>query len=309
MKKKTAGFLLFVLMCLEAAGCGREHVSTDGEQGYHMYYTNAEETQVLEAAYETDAQTAEELINEFVVNQTKEPKDKKRYHALLPEGVKIESFVWDGSTVRLDLNSAYGQMEFTREIVSRVGLVRTFTQIPGVARVEMLVDGEPLKDSSGVPVGPMLAERFVENSGKEINTYQKITLTLYFTDAEGTKLVPEERTVSYSTNIPLERFVVEQLIQGPKDNGNYATLPADTRLLSVTISDDICYVNFDESVQTLMQNVKGEIQIYSIVNSLAQACDVSQVQVSINGDSEAVFKDKIKLNQLFQRDDSYIKGE
>ena len=57
------------------------------------------------------------------------------------------------------------------------------------------------------------------NSGREIYQYQYATLTLYFANEAGDHLVKETRRVPYSTNIPLERVVVEQLMKGPKEDG------------------------------------------------------------------------------------------
>ena len=48
--------------------------------------------------------------------------------------------------------------------------------------------------------------------------------------------------------------------------------------------------------------------IYSIVNSLIDAGNVSQVQISINGDTSLLFKDKVDMNQLFQVNHELEKG-
>lgn len=146
----------------------------------------------------------------------------------------------------------------------------------------------------------------MENSGKEINTYQDVTMTLYFANEDGTKLEPEQRKVYYSSNVPLERVVVEQLIKGPKESGHYATLPTDTNILSVTISDGICYVNFDEKVQQTTVGAKADTAIYSIVDSLVQVCQVDNVQFSINGETNSEFRKSVPLDQLFAWDGSYL---
>lgn len=310
MKEKITLLLLTVLLCVAAAGCSDQNSSDQAEQEYCMYYINEDGNQVVYEEYEPISDNTEDMIQEFIYNQTEDPGTKKEeYHSLLPKGVAIQGSAWQDGILHLNLSGSYSDMMFTREIVTRVGLVRTFTQIPGVEKVEILVEGESLKDSRGAEVGFLSEDSFVENSGKEINTYQNITMTLYFANADGTKLVPEERNVNYSSNVPLERFVVEQLIKGPKEEGHYAVLPAETHILSVTISDDICYVNFDDSFQSSPLNVREEIPIYSIVNSLIRVCKVREVQFSINGESDITFRDKIGLDQLFRWDNSYLLEE
>ena len=54
--------------------------------------------------------------------------------------------------------------------------------------------------------------------------------------------------------------------------------------------------------------VDAQIPVYSIVNSLIAAGNVSQVQISINGDTSLVFKDEVDMNQLFQVNHELEKG-
>ena len=67
-------------------------------------------------------------------------------------------------------------------------------------------------------------------------------MTLYFTNESGDGLTAEQRNIYYSTNVPLERVVVEQLVKGPAQAGHYAVLPPELKILSVTVSEGICYV-------------------------------------------------------------------
>ena len=197
-------------------------------------------------------------------------------------------------------------MSRPREVLVRAGLVRGFTQIPEVERVQITTEDGELKDSSGNVIGPMTRESFVENAGKEINNYQYTTLTLYFANETGDKLVSETRSVYYSTSMPLERVVVEQLVKGPSEEGHYAVLSPDTNILSVTTSDNIAYVNFDETFVNGTISVAQEIPIYALVNSITTNCPVQRVQFSINGESDVTFRESMKLNQFYEKDLSYL---
>lgn len=308
MKKLSLWLLLMLFFCLSASGCSSDYSKNGEKVTYQMYYINEDGNQVLAKNYKPKASNTIDIIEEFTGKQS-EKINSKEYQRILPKGVTIESSVMNNGILSLNMSGSYGEMEPSREILSRVGLVRTFGQIPEVARVQILVEGQPLKDSKGKEVGPMTADSFVENSGKDINTYQNIGMTLYFTDETGKKLVPEERNVYYSSSVPLERVVVEQLIKGPKADGHYATLPSETRILSATISDEICYVNFDQSFKALTLDVSEEVPIYSIVNSLVSVCKVKEVQFSINGESKITFKENLRLDQLFQWNQDLIQTE
>ena len=237
------------------------------------------------------------------------PEEDRDYILLLPEGTTILGYELEDETIILNLSSSYASMSASREILARAGLVRTFVQVPGVRRLKLQVNGSPLLDSSGREVGALTRDSFVENSGKEINTYQSIAMKLYFTDESGSVLLPEERKVYYSSNVPLERAVVEEIVKGPKQDGHYPTLPAETNILSVTIQEGICYVNFDDSFTNSILSVQEEIPIYSIVNSLASVCHVNKVQFSINGSSSVTFRKNMKLDQLFEQNLKLVETE
>ena len=154
----------------------------------------------------------------------------------------------------------------------------------------------------------MSLDSFLENTGKEIMAYQYKELNLYFTNEEGNQLVPETRQVYYNGNTPIEKVIVEQLLRGPGESEHYATLPPDTRIVGVSVADGIAYVNLGKQFVDEALPVDAQIPIYSIVNSLIDAGNVSQVQISINGDTSLLFKDKVDMNQLFQVNHELEKG-
>ena len=278
---------------------------TEAPSEYFMYYLSLEANKVVENAYEPEASSGDEMIQEFVdrLNETPEGED---YQRLMPKDVKIDSYSLEDSTLTLTIGGDYEQMERPREVLVRVGLVRAFTQISGVDRVQIVTENGELKDSAGNVIGAMTRESFVENTGSEINNYQYTTLTLYFANATGDKLVPETRSVYYSTGVPLERVVVEQLVKGPAEEGHYAVLPSNTNILSVTTSENIAYVNFDNTFMNGTVNVLQEIPIYALVNSITTNCPVQRVQFSIDGESDVTFRESMKLNQFYERDLSYL---
>lgn len=310
MRKRAGLYFFAALLCLLTAGCAGRKGPELEENICYIYHIGENGTQLIEEEYEPAAEAGdtEALIAEYAQTLSEQPKDSGE-EAVLPERVSIEGTQLHEGILNVDLNQAYQTLTSGREILARCGIVRTFVQIPGVSRVKILVAGEPLTDSYGKEIGSMTADSFVENSGKEINTYQQITVTLYFAAEDGRELVPEERTFYYSTSVPLEREVVRQLAKGPEKSGRYAVLPAETNILNVAVSDGICYVNFDGSAQNAVPGVEAETAIYAIVNTLVSACKVENVQFSVNGESKVKFRDEIPLDRLYQWDGSYIEKE
>ena len=305
--KKILACLLACLLAAGLAGCSGGGGSEKGE--YYLYYLNREMNQLVREPYEPAGQTPEELCLELA-KATEGEAEREDCMGLLPEDVSIESvrFTEEG-ILNLDMSGSYEDMSTSREILVRAGLVRTFLQVEQVSKIRILVEGLPLRNSQNEEVGLLDNDSFVENSGKEINTYENATMTLYFTNESGDGLTAEQRNIYYSTNVPLERVVLESLIKGSEDAGLQATISPNTKILGVSIVDGICYVNLDKTFMTEAMSVQEELPIYSIVNSLTDACGVHGVQISVEGETKATFRESMNLDMMYKADYSLLNDD
>ena len=110
------------------------------------------------------------------------------------------------------------------------------------------------------------------------------------------------RNVVYNSNISLEKLVVEKLVEGPMEAGVYPTINPNTKVLSVTVKDGICYVNLSSEFLSQPYNVTSDVTIYSITNSLVELSNVNKVQISIDGDTNISYRERLSLNNVFERD-------
>ena len=200
-------------------------------------------------------------------------------------------------------------MDTVREVLCRAALVRSLTQISGVDLVAIYVDDKPLANKEGIAYGYQQSEDFVQNTGSSINYYQKTDFPMYFADASGKKLVQQVVSIRYNSNQPKEKVIVERLMKGPSGGKELATIPNGTKLLGVSIKDRICYLNFDEGIKNITPGVSPEAVIYSIVNSVIEGGNVSEVQISINGDSNIVFQESVKLDEPLSRNLDIVEGD
>ena len=303
--KRYFGYIMMFLFACMLTGCSGETGETIQEGDYYLYYTNVEETGLERETYDAAETTAEGLIEELLDELAAVPKVSSHMN-LLTDDLKVDSYEYLDGNVELNMSESYGSMSKTKEILVRAGLVRTLVQIDGVETVTFLVKGEPLLDSKGVEIGPLNAESFIENSGKEINSYMSTTINLYFSDADGQMLVAEGRKLYYSSNVTLERVVGEQIVKGPKSEDCMPAVSSDTKVLGVTVVDHICYVNLSKEFGEHTLNVVQELPIYSIVNSIIANCDVDQVQISVEGESDYTFRESMDLSQPFRKNTDLI---
>lgn len=300
-RKVTALVMTLVLGSVAFSGCGKKET----ESKYKIYYVNEEQGEVLAEGFVPSEETTQTMLEEMTEKLNKKNAEG---HTLLPENIEIQSCVDDDGMIRVDFNQEYHDLNPVDEVLLRASIVKDYVQIPNIYLVTITAEGTPIVDSQGQEIGAMSLDSFLENTGKEIMAYQYKELNLYFTNEEGNQLVPEARQVYYNGNTPIEKVIVEQLLRGPGESGHYATLPSDTRIVGVSVADGIAYVNLGKQFVDEALPVDAQIPIYSIVNSLIDAGNVSQVQISINGDTSLLFKDKVDMNQLFQVNHELEKG-
>lgn len=291
--------VLLVLICLiTLAACGQEQV--DQSKIYSVYYVSNSETKIEMHEYYMEAEDLESQVTELL-NALATTPAKLEYKAPLNMGFQVQSVEVNMGKVHLDMTEDYNSLSTTTEVLVRAAIVRTLTQLNQINFVSISVNGNPLLDSLGNIVSTMNRDQFVENDGNAINTYEEITLKLYFANEAGDQLIAANRTREYSTNISLEKLIVEELIKGPSREGLYPTINPSTKVASVTTRDGVCYVNLDETFLTQPYNVTADVTIYSIANSLAELSHVNRVQISVNGDNSGTYREKYSLTTYFER--------
>ena len=292
MKKRILSMLLIFVLLFTLGGCNQEK-RKEGE--YQIYYLNMDRTKLVSEAYDSTGAEGEELLMELL-NQLKMAPDNSKLRQTIPSNVEVNGISINGSYLFIDFNEKYNEMSPTEEV-----LVRTLMQANVCSVVAFTINSEPLLAHDGTLVGTMSADSFVENPGKQINGSVETTLTLYFANAEGTALVKETRNVHHSSNISMEKLIMEQLIEGPKSSSRQSTIPAGTTLISVSQVDGVCYVNLSESFRTQSATVPEEMILYSIVNSLVELPGVTRVQLAINGSTEGHVRINYELAKMYEK--------
>ena len=305
--KKLKIFLLLAMCMFFMTGCKKEVVLEEGQSA--IYYLNKDGTSVVPVAYEITGETAEKKIEELLLKLEEAPESLD-YRRTIPENVKLLQYTLDRKQLYLDFGSEYLNLDKATEVLVRAAIVHTMTQVEEVSYIGFQIAGEPLKDTKGNNIGLMNANTFLDNMGSEENATKIVKLNLYYANKSGDKLKPQSSVLEYNANVAVEKVVVEQLIAGPSEEGFFATIPKDTKVMSITTKDGVCYVNLDTAFTSQGYDVLGAVTIYSIVNSLTEISGINSVQILVNGETSINYKDNISLETIFQRNPEIIeKGE
>ena len=308
MKKiKIISMICIVSMALALISCSKNAEKFTGS--IEMYCINSDVTGLYKVEFglkedEEVVDTANRMLEEL-----SRPSTDIKYKPAIPKDVKVDKIELNGQIITVYFGSEYNNISNIGEKLVRAAVVQSLVKINGISAVRFKVGDKDLLDSRGLPVGIMTEDDFVKNIGSSVSSYQKEDITLYFSNENGDGLIPVSQEVKYSSNMPKEKLIVEKLIKGTKKSGLKSTLDSRVNLLSVTIKDNICYVNFDDEFLNNSVDVKPELVIYSIVNSIVEGTGADKVQFTVNGDKNYSYKEKIDLSQPFYADSKFVEGK
>ena len=199
-----------------------------------------------------------------------------------PKGTRLLGWTLDDGLLRVDLSEEYGSLTGIGLTIADYCITLTLSQLPGVERVSVTVEGRPLgyrhrQEFSG--------EQVVFSGAEEVPV--EVSAALYFPRAAGRGLGLETQMLRITEGEVLAEVAMEALLRGPQDEGLSPVIPAGTRLLSIQMEDGVCTVDLsaefltgipeDEESQTLI--------VYSIVDTLGNLDTVSAVRFCVEGES------------------------
>ena len=292
---KKIKYAIYCLICvLLLTGCNRKEENV--LEKTHIYYMNLEETGLVAVKYKVTGETIQTKL-ETLIDDMKTSGDSTEYKSVFPKEDFIESIVIDNDTVLIYCDQSYYEMDAAYEVLFRAAVVQSVLQVEDFKSVLFYVDKKPLKDITGKEIGIQQMDDFVQNVGSSLHSYQTDEITLYYANDSGSKLVKEIVTVKYNSNTLYEKMILEKLVEGPKAKVIHPTIAPNTRILGVSIKEDICYVNLDNAFLTTAFSLDPKITIYSIVNSIIDGGNCKQVQILVNGETNVKYRESVDLSQ------------
>ncbi len=96
-------------------------------------------------------------------------------------------------------------------------------------------------------------------------------------------------------------------MQAPRQALPFA--PKDTRILNVSLTDNICYVNLDSTFLNGEVEAADYIPVYALVNSLTELQTVNKVQITVNGSANVAYRNVISLAAPLEREEKYVESK
>lgn len=305
--KRIRWMAILAILLLLPAGCKKEPEPTVWDGDILVYYLNKEETGLEKEWYTFEEQETTEQITELLA-KLRTPSGTG-YVATIPESVMQPAiFMGANGLLTLLFDESYSSVTGIREVLTRAAIVKTLCQTDGVDSVEFYVSGQPLMNAQNMPVGRMKETDFIDTTGPEANYYQYLYAKVYYANENGTALQASNLKIPYTGTKSEAEIVLQQLIIGPVTEDMYPAVSDKTEVLSVSIKDNICTVDFNKKFLDKPEGVSEEVVIYSVVNTLAELPGIYQVQFLVEGKQEKLYQ-KMDLLQPYERNLNVIEKE
>lgn len=298
--KKTGILLMMLLMIVSLGACENQKKASDKASEVSIYYIDSRTSTLVGETYHMISADRDERIEELLYMLKLNPENIL-YKSTFTDIVTVKEFIFnDDSSLTINFEANYNELSAINEVLCRAAIVKTLSQIPEVEYIQFAVNGQPLMDANGNLVGIMTKEDFIDNTGTETK------VKLYFTNKAGDALVEYITDITYTGTGSLEELVLKELMKGPSEIGMYPTIPEGTDLVEVEMKEGVCYVDFNKKFMDKIPELKDEIAIYSVVNTLVELPYISKVQFLINGEVQPIFGEGFTFDGFFERNLSLI---
>ena len=251
----------------------------------------------------------ENKIIEEMLEQVKTVPKNSEFVSAVNEDVGFLDFDYDkeNKAVKINLSPSYYNISNIDALFTRAAVVWSITSLNFADKVEFMVNDEPLLDSEGKIFGYMDRNNTVISSNIQPYNTEKRTVVLYFPEKKGLGLIAETRYIEMKQNIALEYQIVEQLIEGPKNDLCTAAIPKDTKIRNIETKEGTCYVDLSaEFVPSGNYDTNETFTIYSIVNSLTELSYIRKVQFLIEGKKTDTLDEVSDFSKTYERDEKCI---
>ncbi len=264
MTSRLLALMLVLAILLCGCGSGSGHGSADRAVVYRVDMSPGG------GLVRENAENAAEFTLEALIDAMNSPPTDDESLSSFPEGMKLLSAEINKGTATVSVNSAYLALTKLEKLLAESAIVLSLSALDEVCSVDIVCNGTVM--AAGLTV-----EEIAEADGV-CGEYER-TLKLYLPDGEGKTLRPESVTRSDDGKLSLAEAMLEEIFDY-MGGGMEKTI-----ILSVSVAEGLCRVDLSQEFygDGSGEDIKGELIIYSIVNSLCRIPGVETVTLTVEG--------------------------
>lgn len=240
---------------------------------------------------------AKELLQILIKGGSGESKIPSGFKSLMPSDTKILSIELENDLIKVNFSDELLDVkeEYEEKIVEAI--VYTLTNIEGVNKVIIYVNGDILSKlpKTGINLPSTLDRSYGINKEYNIKTYKGIdSVTVYYISKYNDETYYVPVTKYMNDDRDKIKIIIDELSSSPIYNTNLMSyLNSNTNLLATRQDVDSMYLVFDDYIfnDVDSKNILEEV-IYTISLSIGDNYDVNQVIFEVG--NEEIYKSVIK---------------
>lgn len=281
MKKIVSTLLIIFMIMIMCSSC--TEASSETTSDIQLYYVSTvfnEDNLGLTLETETMEYTSEEQLDVGTIIEQMITGPESGANIRSPI-YKIDLVNWDveENIASLTFSAGYGELQGLEHTLADACITLTLLQLDYLNGVIVTWIG------NDEPEEIMTEQSF--SLSQEWGTETEQEITLYYLGSDGRYLVSESQILVVEESEPIERYVIEELIRGPKNEAYRTLIPEGTEVLNVYTEKGTCYVDLSEAFLTGRSgdSLTNRLAVYSIVNSITNLKNVERVQILVNGET------------------------
>lgn len=299
--------LLLLLVPISLTACHLKSGTNDKEDILRIYFFNMAQNNwhVEDVKVNLEDNAPGESKMYAVVKALAKGPEASSLQGNVPTDLKIKDMKLKDKVAFINFTADYKALSIADQMMIRASLVYSLTELDFITGVEFSIENEPLTKSDGEKVGRLKRENILVSALDPSPQNITQTITLYFTKPNSDKLYAEKREIGVSENVLLEKYVMEELIKGPTEDGLISPLRPGTKLNEVKTQENVSQVDLSYD-KAITSPIGEELLVYSIVNSLTELPHIKKVSFLKDGKKQTDVTALIDFNTLFERDESLI---
>ncbi len=258
---------------------------TNKEYICRIYFTDESQRYLIPALRKV---VASENLPIYVLHQLLEGPTEEGYVATMPRDTRLLGFSLEDGIATVDLSGEFIENRPRMELAERMtiySLVNSLTELDGIDRVQILVEGQAVDYYQYMRL-PETLERCESAIGPVRTGINEFDATLYFGSWSTEFLAAAPTRIIRDDTRSQGEQIVRALLEAEPVNGLVNLMPEGTNLLSVDTIEGVCYIDLSKEFANIPGGFAAErLAVNALVASVCSIESISSVVLTIEGGS------------------------
>ncbi len=217
--------------------------------------------------------------SDFALRQLFAQPENPSLETAFKGGVALLSFELTDGVAHVNLSREYAELEGIALTLADACVVLTLTEFPEAAYVSITAAGGP---------HPSREDRMFTRDdfllGAQGLDPRDVEFELFFAAPSGRYLESEPQSLSIRDN-NYALYMVDMLMAGPRSDDLKPVIPEGTKLLTLSVEENTCFVSFSEEFVSAAQGDadSARMTLTALANSLTGLEGIEKVELALNG--------------------------